>query len=185
MQRFVMQRFVMQRFVVAIALTVATLPTAYERAHAHHPEGVTYSIFQFPEGKTPKIDGDFSDWEIIPSDYTIDGSHLKDTVRGQGTNIDSKDLGIEVAVGWNPESNRLYFLYKMQDDVHNFDFSPDVIGGDMFEIVIDSDHSGGRYHTFEDVDKETESQPKSTTTQNDHIFTPPSKDKKNKKNQEK
>lgn len=174
----------MQRFVVAIALTVATLPTDYERAHANPPEDVTYSIFRFPEGKTPKIDGDVSDWEIIPSDYT-DESHLKDTVRGQGTNMDSKDIGIEVTVGWKPERNRLYFLYKMQDDVHNFDFAPDVIRGNMFEIVIDSDHAGGRYHTFEDVDKKNKSQLKSTTTQNYHIFNPPSKGKKNKKKQEK
>jgi len=138
-------------------------------AFAHQPKGVTYKVFQFAEGKLPTIDGNADDWAGVPKSYTIDGSHLMDTVRGHGQNMDPKDLAVEVTVGWSPKTNRLYFLYKVYDDVHNFD--PEW--GDIFEIVIDADHSGGRYHGFENVDKETEARLACTTAQNYHIFTPP------------
>ena len=139
--------------------------------HAHHPQGVTYHVFQFPPDKLPKIDGDPSDWSIVPERHTIDGSHLEDTVMGKGENMDPNDLAVEVTVGWSPKTNRLYFLYQVDDDVHNF--HPEW--GDIFEIVVDGDHSGGRYHGFDDVDKETEARLACTTAQNYHIFTPPGK----------
>ena len=148
-----------------LLLLLALCPCAL----AHQPPGVTYHVFQFPDGKLPKIDGDPSDWKIVPKQFTIDGSHLEDTVRGKGKNMDPADLAVEVTVGWSPKTNRLYFLYKVYDDVHNF--HPEW--GDIFEIVIDSDHSGGRYHGFDDVDKETEARLACTTAQNYHIFTPP------------
>ena len=157
----------------AIPLLAAISLCACADARAHHPKGVTYKVFQFPPGKLPTIDGDTSDWAIVPKAYTIDGSHLADTVMGKGTNMDPKDLAVEVTVGWSPKTNRLYVLYKMYDDVHNFNRER----GDIFEIVIDADHSGGRYHSFEDVDPATEAKLKSTTCQNYHIFTPPAKGK--------
>jgi hypothetical protein len=140
---------------------------------AHHREGVTYKVFQFPRDGLPTIDGDSSDWQTVPDSYTIDGSHLMDTVMGKGKNMDPKDLAVEVKVAWSPETNRLYFLYKMYDDMHNFNLAR----GDIFEVVVDADHSGGRYHSFDDVNEKTEAQLKSTTAQNYHIFTPPANGK--------
>ena len=140
---------------------------------AHHPKDVTYHIFQFPRDRLPTIDGDPADWEMVPAKYTIDGSHLMDTVMGKGQNLDPKDLAVEVKVGWSPHTNRLYFLYKVYDDMHNFNLAR----GDIFEVVVDADHSGGRYHTFDDVDAQTEARLKSTTAQNYHIFTPPAEGK--------
>jgi len=142
-------------------------------AQSHYPKGVTYNIFQFPADALPTIDGDPSDWESVPKSYRIDGSHLEDTVKGKGKNMDPDDLRVEVTVGWSPKTNRLYFLYEMYDDVHNFTSD----WGDIFEVVLDADHSGGRYHSFDDVDAKTEEKLKSTTTQNYHIFTPPAKGK--------
>ena len=139
------------------------------RAHAHYPPGVEYKVFQFPPDKLPTIDADPADWEIVPKTYLIDGSHLEDTVMGKGSNMDPKDLAVEVTVGWSPETNRLYFLYRMRDDMHNFNLER----GDIFEVVLDADHSGGRYHSFEDVTPEVEAKLKSTTCQNYHIYTPP------------
>jgi hypothetical protein len=149
----------------ALALTLVTGSTAY----GHHPKGVTYRVFQFPDGQVPKIDGDPSDWKIVPKGYVIDGSHLEDTVMGNGPNMRAEDLAVEVTVGWSPKTNRLYFLYLMYDDMHNFNFER----GDIFEVVVDADHSGGRYHSFDDVDEPAEERLKSTTTQNYHVFTPP------------
>lgn len=148
---------------------LAWLPSS--RVFAHHPEGVSHEIFQFPPDQLPKIDGDPSDWRMVPAKYTIDGSHLMDTVMGKGKNMDPKDLAVEVTVAWSPKTNRLYFLYRMYDDMHNFNLTR----GDIFEVVVDADHSGGRYHSFDDVDEQTEARLKSTTAQNYHIFTPPVK----------
>jgi hypothetical protein len=154
--------------------TVLLVLVSSVRARGHYPEGVVYEVYQFAPDEIPKIDGDPSDWKVVPAGYTIDGSHLTDTVMGKGSQMDPKDLAVEVTVGWSPQTNRLYFLYKVYDDMHNF--SPEW--GDIFEVVIDADHSGGRYHTFDDVDERTEARLKSTTAQNYHIFTPPPEGKK-------
>ncbi len=138
-------------------------------AHAHQPPGVEYKVFQFPEDRLPIIDGDTSDWDMVPGEYALDGSKLSDTVMGKGSNMDPEDLKVEVTVGWSPKSNRLYFLYKVWDNDHNFNLAR----GDIFEVVLDADHSGGRYHSFDDVTPETEAKLKSTTCQNYHIYTPP------------
>ena len=138
-------------------------------AWGHHPKGVTYPVYQFSASQLPVIDGDPRDWENVSGEYLIDGSHLMDTVMGKGKNMDPEDLAVEVKVGWSPTTNRLYFLYKVFDDMHNFNFAR----GDIFEVVVDADHSGGRYHSFDDVDAESEKRLKSTTAQNYHIFTPP------------
>ena len=149
--------------------TLALLIVPACHAWAHYPPGVEYAVYCFPEGQAPTIDGDPSDWASVPDRYRLDGTHLEDTVMGKGAQMDPEDLSVEVTVGWSPETNRLYFLYRMTDDMHNFD--PEW--GDIFEVVLDADHSGGRYHSFEDVDEETEARLKSTTCQNYHIFTPP------------
>ena len=155
------------------SLAVCVLLLAASYGSAHHPKGVEYKVFRFSKGATPKIDGDPSDWRNVPRAYMIDGSHLMDTVMGKGKNLDPDDLAVEVTVGWSPETNRLYFLYKVRDDMFNFNFAR----GDIFEVVVDADHSGGRYHTFDDVDEKIEAQLKSTTAQNYHIYTPPAKGK--------
>ena len=162
-----------KRLTLYIDLMIVILLLPLATTHAHHPKGATYKIFQFSKHAIPKIDGDPSDWEIVPDSYLIDGSHLADTVMGKGQNLDPQDLDVAVKVGWSPKTNRLYILYKVFDDMHNFNFAR----GDIFEVVVDADHSGGRYHSFEDVDARTEEQLKSTTTQNYHIFTPPAEGK--------
>jgi len=148
-----------------------TLPLA--AASAGPPNKTTYKIYQFAPDQLPKIDGHPGDWDVVPAKFTIDGSHLMDTVMGQGKNMDPRDLAVEVKVAWSEKTNRLYFLYKVFDDMHNFNFAR----GDIFEVVVDADHSGGRYHSFDDVDAKTEARLKSTTAQNYHIFTPPAKGK--------
>ena len=156
-----------------MGVCLAVLAFAPGRSSAHYPKGVEYKVHQFPADKLPTIDGDARDWSAVPKSFTLDGSHLADTVRGKGANMDPKDLAVEVTVGWSPKTNRLYFLYKMVDNVHHFECPR----GDIFEVVIDADHSGGRYHGFDDVTAETEKQLKSTTCQNYHIYTPPGEGK--------
>ena len=157
------------RLLVTMAAFLCPLTTL----PAHHPEGAIYKIFQFADDAIPKIDADGADWANVPAAYTLDGSHLMDTVRGKGKNMDPADLAVEVTVGWSSKTNRLYFLYKVRDDMFNFNLAR----GDIFEVVLDADHSGGRYHSYDDVDEKTEAQLKSTMCQNYHIFTPPAEGK--------
>lgn len=62
--------------------------------------GVEFKIFQFPADKIPRIDGDTSDWSMVPEAYAIGMDQLKETVKGRGFNYDKKDLDVKVKVGW-------------------------------------------------------------------------------------
>ena len=41
--------------------------------------GVEFKIFQFPADKIPRIDGDTSDWSMVPESYSIGMDQLKET----------------------------------------------------------------------------------------------------------
>src|SRR6266705_2549439 len=78
--------------------------------------GIEYKIFQFPADNIPRIDGDPSDWSIVPETYSIGMDQLKETAKGLGFHYDKKDLDVKVKVGWVKGLNRLYFLYEAYDN---------------------------------------------------------------------
>ena len=51
----------------ALALCVAVVAPAT----AHVPEGAVRTAFQWPAGLEPTLDGDLSEWSIVPEDYLI------------------------------------------------------------------------------------------------------------------
>jgi hypothetical protein len=112
-------------------------------AHALERPEVTFKIFQFPPNMIPRIDGDTSDWAMVPESYAIGMDQLEDTEApgGHGTNRDLKDLNVKVKVGWVKGLNRLYFLYEADDNY--WDFSRPDLHNDIFEVVVDGDLSGG------------------------------------------
>jgi hypothetical protein len=79
-----------------------------------------FRIFQFPQHQIPRIDGDFSDWSVVPETYTIGLNELKNTRFGEGKNPDSKDFDLKVKVGWVKGLNRLYFYIDAYDDFWDF-----------------------------------------------------------------
>ncbi len=109
------------------------------QAFALERPGVEFKVFQFPADKMPRIDGDTSDWDIVPADYAIGTDQLKDTVRN--TPMDRNDLDVTVRVGWVKGMNKLYFLYEAYDNY--WDFKHPDLHNDIFEIVVDADLSGG------------------------------------------
>jgi len=136
---------------------------------------VEFKIFQFPANAMPRIDGKTDDWEIFPKEYVIGTDQLSDTVGGRGTNIDRKDLDVQVRVGWVKGLNRLYFLYEAYDDF--WDFSKTDLHNDIFELVVDGDLSGGPFikqmHPFSKLSKEeAHFRFHGVQAQNYHIFTP-------------
>ena len=145
-----------------------------------------FKIFQFPHDAIPRIDGEISDWEMVPDSYVYDTSLLNDTEDGNGTDIDPKDLDVKVTVGWVKGLNRLYFRYEAQDDFWDFGrMNPKGYLNDIFEIVVDGDMSGGPL-IFNDLlvsdrsrDQKSPEYIENYTrfagnhAQNYHIYTPP------------
>ncbi|MCB1020509.1 MAG: PKD domain containing protein, partial [Acidobacteria bacterium] len=103
--------------------------------------GVEFQIFQFPANAIPRIDGDASDWDMVPDSYVIGSDQLRDTVVHEGAKVDPRSLDVKVKVGWVKGINQLYFLYEAYDDY--WDFALANRHNDIFEVVVDGDLSGG------------------------------------------
>jgi len=136
-------------FPEVLALTFVTLgvfaPGSLADFQNPHPN-VEFKIFQFPRDAMPRLDGDSSDWEIVPDEYTYGTELLNDTEDGHGVEIDRKDLDVKVTVGWVKGMNRLYFLYEAHDDFWDFErTNPRGYLNDIFEIAVDGDRSGGPF----------------------------------------
>jgi hypothetical protein len=101
---------------------------------------VTFKVFQFPPDKIPRIDGDASDWDMVPDSYAIDGSQLIDD-GGEHGHPDPKTFDVKVKVGWVKGLNQLFFLYQATKG--HWDFASPGLPGDIFEVVVDGDASGG------------------------------------------
>src|ERR1700730_4116170 len=129
----------MKQHCFAIMAAFAALSASSE-ARALEKPNTTYSVFQFPLDKIPRIDGKIDDWAMVPDSYTIGTDQLKeDTGKYQGPT--PKTLDVHVKVGWVKGLNRLYFLYQATDDY--WDFSLPGLHNDTLEVVVDGDASGG------------------------------------------
>jgi hypothetical protein len=174
------------RLLVCMLSMMVLLP-----AHGLERPEVTFKIFQFPANMIPRIDGDDSDWAMVPESYAIGMNQLEDTEApaGHPTPRDPKDLDVTVKVGWVKGLNRLYFLYEAYDNY--WDFSRPDLHNDIFEVVVDGDLSGGplidEYHrdvwTPDAVGEMSKLDPRISSSdayfaqqgahaQNYHIFTP-------------
>ena len=129
-----------------------------------------FKIFQFPPDMIPRIDGETGDWDMVPDSYAYGVDELSDTVRGNFTNYNREDLDVTVRVGWVEGLNRLYFLYEAYDDYWNMYYKY----GDLFEVAVDADRSGGPNIVNPQIDNPWESHFlfKGVHAQNYHIFTP-------------
>jgi len=152
------------------ALLLAPTPvTAFDR-----PETI-FKIFQFPADKIPRIDGDATDWALVPESYAVTHEQLTDD-SSRKQKPDAKNLDVRVRVGWVKGLNRLYFLYEASDNY--WDFSRTDLHNDTFEIVVDGDASGGplidRQHPHKDTlpAADTYFPFHGVHAQNYHIFTP-------------
>ena len=143
--------------------------SAFER------DDVTFMVYQFPPDMIPCIDGNPSDWDIVPARYRIGMNELVDTA--YNTPVDTKDKDVTVTVGWINGMNRLYFLYESSDDYWRI--SEDDLINDIFEIVVDADCSGGpvikQMHPHREKLGlgELHYSMHGVYVQNYHVFTPP------------
>src|SRR5450432_3432522 len=122
--------------IVALLLFIYTINAAQEKETRH------FKIFQFPSNMIPRIDGDKSDWDIVPDSFAIATDQLVDDNHNFPT-PDPKNLDVKVKVGWVKGMNRLYFLYEAYDNY--WDFSLPGLHNDIFEVAVDADRSGGPF----------------------------------------
>lgn len=125
---------------VRISSALAVFVLLLTRLSALDREDTTFKVFQFPADKIPRIDGDASDWALVPDSYAIGTDQLVDAT-GHHAKPDLKDLDVRIRVGWVKGLNRLYFLYEASDDY--WDFSQRGLHNDIFEVIVDGDSSGG------------------------------------------
>ena len=122
-----------------LILVILLVVSAFSQAHALERPDVEFKIFQFPANMIPRIDGDPSDWDIVPDKYGIGMDELRDFVND--FKVDKSDVDLNVTVGWVKGMNQLYFLVEAYDDYWNFD-NPTLLN-DHIEIIVDTDLSGG------------------------------------------
>lgn len=133
-----------------------------------------YEIFQFPANKIPTIDGDATDWNLVPESYAIKTDQLVDDTKHYDS-INKKTIDVSVKVAWVKGLNRLYFLYEASDNY--WDFSLRDLHHDIFELVVDGDASGGpfidRFHPNKKIDPmDAWFLYHGVQAQNYHIYTP-------------
>jgi len=128
-------------------LILALVAASASMVSAHQPVGVTFYAVQFPLNAVPAMDGDLSDWDLVPRDQfevSMENGDIAETVRGDAGN-DLSDFNMREMVGWNNETNRVYLMADIVDDVLNNN-RPDPTKfnyDDDWEPAIDADHSGG------------------------------------------
>jgi hypothetical protein len=164
--------FYMRFTMIFLVLILLVIPDA----KALERPDVEFPIFQFPLTMIPCIDGDSTDWEIVPESYLIDNDLLYNEDFPE-REIDAADMDISIRVGWVPGLNRLYFLYEASDEY--WDFEGEGLHCDILEIIVDGDLSGGPLVKHSHPEKKRvgieslHSRVHGTHAQNYHIFTPP------------
>jgi hypothetical protein len=135
--------------------------------------GVEFKVFQFPANMIPRIDGSVDDWKMAPDEYRISMDQFLET--SNKTPTDKNNLDLNVTVGWVKGMNRLYFLYEAYDNYWECD--KPGLDGDIFEVVVDGDMSGGPLIPELRTDMKMNAWDgylfHGVHAQNYHIFTPP------------
>lgn len=137
----------MKRLILSASLVIAVAVSA------HNPPGELFFAAQFPDNLVPNMDGNLADWDIVPIDpYTIRNDRLYSPVAeiqpvGRGE-IDASDMNIRHVVGWNDNSNKIYIMSEVFDNIHNTDrqdaarFNHD----DAWEVEVNPDHTPTEEH---------------------------------------
>jgi hypothetical protein len=127
-------------------LLALSLILGVNAAMAHEPPGVTYYAFEFPNHAIPTIDGDLSDWDMVPEAFWVTReADFEETVVGNDTEVRLDDFNVSHILGWNNDANRLYVTADVYDDYFKRD-KEDPSGVDWddgFDFIVDADHSGG------------------------------------------
>lgn len=131
---------------VAIALAAALVVGLASMAGAHQPPGELFFLVQFPDNAVPRIDGNLSDWNIVPENpYIIRADKLYDPAQfqqaGRGE-LDLSDFNPVHILGWNENFNKIYFANQVFDNIHNTDRADPAWhwNDDNWEVEVNPTH---------------------------------------------
>jgi len=165
----------MKKFLICTTLLIIIPWIPNYAQNTEKTDGPALKVFQFPQNRIPRIDGDFSDWDIVPEEYVIGMGSMRED-EGKYSGPDPSTLDIKVKVGWVNGLNRLYVCYEAYDNY--WEFNGHDLRNDTFELVVDGDKSGGPHIARFRPNPETVSESESFFTfqnchaQNYHIMTP-------------
>ena len=126
--------------VLAAAAVITAAP-----ASSHVPEGLIFGAWNWPTSHLPNLDGDISEWDVLPSELWLEiNGDLFAVDDGSGKPVDTSDLWFRFAMGWNDELDRIYYVYDRYDNVWDRDAGGVGCCGqdDSIEVGLDADHSG-------------------------------------------
>ena len=135
-----MKRSIAMGLIVVFVLGLASL------AGAHSPPGELFFLVQFPDNAVPTIDGDLSDWNIVPespyvlrADKMFDPAQFNEAGRGE---LDLSDFNPVHILGWNENLNKLYFANQIFDNIHNIDRENPAYhwNDDNWEVEVNPTH---------------------------------------------
>ena len=114
---------------------------------AHEPPEELFFVFHFPPGAEPALDGDLSDWELIPRDVfeiSVENGWIQETVRGDDSG-ELSDFNARSMWAWSDAQNRVYsFAAVVDENLNNNRDDPTKYNwDDDWHFVLDADHSGG------------------------------------------
>jgi hypothetical protein len=115
----------MKRAVTGITVAALMLGMT-SMAGAHSPPGELFFAVQFPDEAIPVMDGNISDWDIVPeSPYHVRNDRLSapdpSILTAERGSQDPSDLNMNHVIGWNDAQNKLYFMSEIFDNIHNVD----------------------------------------------------------------
>ena len=122
----------------AIALLSALLGPA-----SAHLGDIVYPIYELPTSDLPDLhDGTLADWEDALPGTSLDSGFFYESI---GDYPDRDDLAFRAFLAWNYTSQRLYVGFERIDDVLIHEYPAPA---DKMWVMVDGDHSGGRFAGF-------------------------------------
>ena len=133
---------------------------------AHDPPDYLGIIWQWPADKLPVLDGNISEWNVIPDEFWLTDENFNvQSCLGDNTfvgDLDPSNLSFRWTMTFTNGSSKTYWaLERFDDDWQEWD---DV------EPTIDADHSGGTFWTIEGMTDEESERQKGRHAQIYHLF---------------
>jgi len=134
------------RTAVAVAALLVVVLMGAARAHLGE---IVYPIYELPTSDLPDLhDGTLEDWEeVLPNASLNHNDFIRDNSGITGT-VDPEDLAFRVFLAWHSASQRIYMGVERIDDVY-LDPSVGCCGEGSTQLMIDGDHSGGKFWFLE------------------------------------
>ena len=125
-----------------VSLLIVMVYTWADSSLAQEPREVPlFFAVGIPDWNLPTIDGNLDDWDWVDESFKITIDDMNPLLGGTD---DADDLFIELVIGWNQTTNRIYGAVHVHDDALITDKNPScTFRDDNCEVHFDPDNQGG------------------------------------------